>query len=568
MAKVSKEIPEDVKELIPLITSKTDPLQDELDKLEKEKNKKVTDQEKKERKIEDAKTPKPEEPKAQLGDWASVAFGGWGAISAILLVLHCIVWVLKLMFDISWNTWGWFTFVFCWGLGIAIVVSAVRAYLDFKDKQEYKEKLAVYEAYVALRKKLTPMIKKLKKEIKELDGQILETVAKRYEALYYAIIIGVGVPFPQKGISSDVIYSQLKKSYLKLLQMRKDIETTTDIDEKWQKKKAFMNAKLDFVYKYSLKAEVSDDVYEEFGRQYKKKDASLMVLRQELPQVASRGVKEISMLPEYRALLDNNAMQPILDQMEQVKSRDTTGMFGLFQSNDKKTEQTKAMKKLVKAANKEYKELQDLHGKVMYALYFVRGCAYRNIYLGAELLNYLRDKAAGGTLTIVNDIVGLDKVNMSAVNINVGQLETDAVGAALNAAQGFSNIVGSSSLLSDFATKNPKYAIGAQALVAIGGGILDHFDKIAANEEAQEKMVSALSKITDGYLEGQQSMIRAIEIINSIIKCNEGFMAIYAPLRKKYLEEDQNCVTDKDKADIARLGEATNAYKKTAEAKL
>ena len=566
MAKVI--IPEDVKDLIPLITSKTDPLQEELDKLEKDKDKKVTDQEKKERKIENAKTPKPEKPKSQLGDWAAVAFGGWGAISAILLVLHGIVWCLKLVFEISWNTWGWFTFVFCWGLGIAVVVSAVRAYLDYEDKKEYEEKLAVYEAYVALRKKLTPMIKKLKKEIKELDGQILETVAKRYEVLYYAIITGVGVPFTQKGISSDVIYSQLKKSYLKLLQMRKDIDSTEDTEEKWKKRKVFMNAKLDFVYKYSLKAEVSDDVYEEFGRQYKKKDASLMVLRQELPQVASRGVKEISMLPEYRALLDNNTMQPILDQMELVKSRDTTGMFGLFQSSDKKTEQTKAMKKLVKAANKEYKELQDLHAKVMYALDFVRGCAYRNIYLGAELLNYLRDKAAGSTLTTVDDIVGLDKVNMSAVNINVGQLKTDAVGAALNAAQGFSNIVGSSSLLSDFATKNPKYALGAQALVAIGGGVLDHFEKIAKNEEAQNKMVNALSQIVDGYQEGQQSMIRAIEIIKAIIECNKGFMEIYTPLRKKYLEEEQNCVTDKDKADIVRLGKAANAYQKTAEAKL
>ena len=48
MAKVI--IPEDVKDLIPLITSKTDPLQEELDKLEKDKDKKVTDQEKKERK--------------------------------------------------------------------------------------------------------------------------------------------------------------------------------------------------------------------------------------------------------------------------------------------------------------------------------------------------------------------------------------------------------------------------------------------------------------------------------------------------------------------------------------
>ena len=48
-----------------------------------------------------------------------------GIIVVILLVLHGVIWVLKLIFDISWDTWGWTKTAFWWGLGITIVVSVL-----------------------------------------------------------------------------------------------------------------------------------------------------------------------------------------------------------------------------------------------------------------------------------------------------------------------------------------------------------------------------------------------------------------------------------------------------------
>lgn len=550
-------------DLVPEITQTTDPCQEKLEELETKKKEKEDGKEDREQRIANAKVSKPQKPEAQIADVAGISFVSWGAIVLALFLFHCIIWCLKHLFDITWNTWGWTTTVFFWGLGICVLASLGCLYYDYKHKKKYEELLDLYNAYVALKEKLTPEIKKLKKEIVDLKRNIDDTEALRCQSLGLAITKGIGVPYPTQKIDSNDAYFALKPEYLTLLTLQQDSKAPADSAERAEKRKIFMNAKLDFFYRCSLQAEISQEVYQEFHRQYKKKDTGLMVLRTELPQRNSQGVEEIKKLPTYLALLDDNTLQPIMDKMDLVKNRDTKG-FLFFESNDKKTAQTKEMQKLVKAANAEYKELMEINDKVMYALNFVRGCAYRNIYLGVELLNYIRDTAGGGTLATVDDANNMENVDMQAVKIDALSLKTNLKDAAVDSVSNLYNFV-SDAGLTDLALKNPKCAAGATALAAIGGAALDYFSKVNANAETQAKLVDTLTTITDGYTEGQKGMIRAIEVIKGIVKSNTGFMAIYEPLKKKYLEE--GCLVP-NKVEIAQLAKAINEYKKTSESKL
>lgn len=40
----------------------------------------------------------------------------WGISVLLMFLFHCVIWVGKLLFDISWDTWGWTKTCFMYGL--------------------------------------------------------------------------------------------------------------------------------------------------------------------------------------------------------------------------------------------------------------------------------------------------------------------------------------------------------------------------------------------------------------------------------------------------------------------
>lgn len=143
-------------------------------------------------------------------------------------------------------------------------------------------------------------------------------------------------------------------------------------------------------------------------------------------------------------------------------------------------------------------------------------------------------------------------------------MKTNITDAAVDSVFNLFDIVDDAGL-TDLALDNPKCAAGAAALAAIGGAALDYFSKLNANAETLEKLAETLKNISDGYLDGQAGMIRAIELIKSIVHQNTGFMAAYEPLKKKYLEE--GCIVA-DKKDLQQLSNAIMAYRNVSQAKL
>lgn len=79
-----------------------------------------------------------------------------------------------------------------------------------------------------------------------------------------------------------------------------------------------------------------------------------------------------------------------------------------------------------------YDHLKDINNKVSYALDYARACAYRNLYLGAELINYVRTTKGGTTLTTVKD--GTDMVDLGSqmTQVDLSNCNTNVMDAALN----------------------------------------------------------------------------------------------------------------------------------------
>lgn len=115
-----------------------------------------------------------------------------------------------------------------------------------------------------------------------------------------------------------------------------------------------------------------------------------------------------------------------------------------------------------------------------------------------------------------------------------------------------------------FISKNPKAALGAAVvtgILALGAGIKTYYKNLEANAEAQSKITDGIKAISEGYTKGKSQMLRKIEILGGIVKCNDGFMAVYEPLREKVFDNGDLNLT---KMDIMQFAAAAKEYSKVA----
>lgn len=220
------------------------------------------------------------------------------------------------------------------------------------------------------------------------------------------------------------------------------------------------------------------------------------------------------------------------------------------------------MRTIYESVKTEYDKLLDLSDKINNILTYARTVAYRNVYLGVELLNYIRDNAGGSKLTAQKDGVGVSAVDgLNGMEVSIDMDVTANVKESLNSlAKELSN-----KDVRKFAVKNPKMAMGAAALMVVGNYLNERVEKINANNDLQEQIVKSVSQMVDGYNAGKAGMLRAIEITKALSNANIGFLAIYAPLRDKFFVEGCTSAT---MADLQSLAKATQEYKHISDTKL
>ena len=197
-----------------------------------------------------------------------------------------------------------------------------------------------------------------------------------------------------------------------------------------------------------------------------------------------------------------------IDKLNTVKDINVDNSFG-FTNMDKLSGKTEQMRTIYESVKTEYDKLLDLSDKINNILTYARTVAYRNVYLGVELLNYIRDNAGGSKLTAQKDGVGVSAVDgLNGMEVSIDMDVTANIKESLNSlAKELSN-----KDVRKFAVKNPKMAMGAAALMVVGNYLSERVEKINANNDLQEQIVKSVSQMVDGYNAGKAGMLRAIEI--------------------------------------------------------
>lgn len=446
---------------------------------------------------------------------------------------------------------------------ITLLLPAYRFDKIRKCKKEYAKYVEDFQKYKDEKSKLT--IENVKEE-----REVALALANLQDTLYDGLNVGLGIPFNKDLINRET-YLVLSQELRKLFNLNDKAMLENDPEDKKVACKKYYDAKLCFFYTYSLRAETElDEVYDHF--QEKIQNAATTgnsdLLRMDDPLFFKQKHTEMSEnLSEIKGLLDNDRLAQVMDNLGYVQGQDISSYGGLWIDEKKLTEKSNELKKLYDVAKYEYEELTDSNEKINYWLNYVRAYAYRNVYLGVELINIVRSNSGGRTLATQKDVidVSVQSFDVQAVTINDATVDLDAhLNKAINSFAGALR----NKETRKWVKNNPKMAMGAAALTFVGGALMEKLDKhtqlVDEHREFQRKLISNIKKMTDGYEDGKVNSLRAIEIIKAIAKANKGFMAVYEPLREKYLEHGENLTM----YDIQAIAKATKDYKNISDSKL
>lgn len=437
------------------------------------------------------------------------------------------------------------------------------------EKEEYSNDLEAYNLYKRTQNKLTSQSKEIAEQIKKL-GKEAEDIKSEYSASLARDIRDIlSVPIDDNAIAYEDRHEaeQLMQEHYSLVEKYR---ATEDVTEKLQLRSEVTNSKLRLFYLLSIKGE-SHYTYPVFEQQLHKAESTgnYGLMRVEVKDKVAD--MHFNKLQQYTALLNDNKMTPILSELNNVKDIDTKGFLGM-QSVDALAEKTELLQDLLREASAEYNELSRINNNIGYLLEYLRVCAYRNIYLGAELLNYLRDNAGGKSLTTEKGTVDM-KIELENIDISFDSLKMDVIGNLTNSV---SNCIeeGTKMLenkeMVNFMKSNPKAAIalaaGAAAINFVDNFVTERNEKIKLNNKIQKDAVKNIKLMVDNYTKGQSQLLRAIEIIKAIKKANDGYMNVYEPLRHKVFDEGQ--LTSVTMKELQQMAMATKEYNKISQAKL
>lgn len=157
---------------VPEITRTTNPYDKEMTNLSRAHERTAKQCEEKKAELKNlVEVECPEEPEPLMKGTAQIAFGITAGVTVVLFLFHCLIWVLKLVFDISWDTWGWTKMALFWGIGISIVCTLLALWHDISASSNYDKEKLRYDTYKSDQKRLT-------KECKVLEGKLSEASKK------------------------------------------------------------------------------------------------------------------------------------------------------------------------------------------------------------------------------------------------------------------------------------------------------------------------------------------------------------------------------------------------------
>lgn len=446
---------------------------------------------------------------------------------------------------------------------IVLIIFAWRYYSIKKKKEKYNKFLEDLQNYKNEKSRLT--IENAKEE-----RDVASAFANVKDALYDGLNNGLSIPLNKDVINKDT-YIELFEELKKLFDLNDKAMLKDNPVSKIVAGKRYYDAKLRFFYTYSLRAETElDEVYDYYQGKIQKSASTGdpdLLRKDDLPFVKQHNAEMSQDLSEIKSMLEDDRLANVMSKLGYIQGQETSSYGGLWIDEKKLTDKSNELKKLYDVAKYEYEELNDSNTKINYWLDYVRAYAYRNIYLGAELINIVRSGNGGRTLATQKDCidVSMQSFDLQEVTINDASVDLDAhINKTVDA---FSHAL-MNKQTRKWMKSNPKMTMGAAALTFVGSALLDKLDKhtqlVEEHREFQKNIISNIKVMTEGYEEGKASSLRAIEIIRAIAKANKGFMAVYEPLREKYLENGESLTLH----DIQAIAKATQDYKNISNSKL
>lgn len=338
----------------------------------------------------------------------------------------------------------------------------------------------------------------------------------------------------------------------------------TSIDEMKQIKKEIADYKLEIFYIVSLSYGTSQEAYDSLLPFDSGFDPDAF---REIAVSKANHIIQKNRIDDCINLLDNNMIDEILHELEYVKNRDVSGFLGLYTDTDKMSEQYEDMKKLREAAVEEYEELNMVCDELNSALDHIRTYAFRNIYLGIEMLNYIREGAGGSGLIKESDYVSMQELDISQFSNTFQGYKTNNVSDTIKKYDNVARAIVNNRDFRKLVYSNKKVAAGA-ALIGVAtmamSAAADHAAKVDRIQANQANIVKDMQTIVDGYTEGRAQLYRVIEVAQSILKANEGFMYIYNQLKTKLFDSNQVPTLP----EIQDLCKAIKAYKEISNSKI
>ena len=488
-----------------------------------------------------------------------------GGLLFILFAFHCLIWLLKFMFDISWDTWHWVTVVFWIALPICAIEWIVMYYKTIIDQEKHSSDVRTYNIY-------KEASESLKNDINEAQEYLLSlkknyTELENHEKNIIPELFNQHLALPIRSIDKWEINTALH-TFLSLF--HKKNEAYSAVNERVKKLLDFHDDKLLVFYEHSLESEYSGPY----------KDLKLFIKMSKQDNMRSeftpKGIftKDIDQLTcDVENFID---IDKIVNTFIKIQDIDDSGTF--LEYDCKKVEdKTNQLLEYTNKFSKRVSSFQDITKRINKALNLVRLVAYRNIYLGVEIINIVRINGGGGMLTtatdnidcLSGDFVQLDMIEEFSGNDALVEIFDSAIGSALCRLESMVKSKDGRKLIS----QNPKTALLAAGGAALIAGISTAMEtwkqrnqKIEYCLESQKESISRMEELMDFYLAMQTSSLRAIEVIKAIIKVNKGFMTIYQPIKEKvFIKQAPETITIKELQELAL---AVADFKKISETKL
>lgn len=495
-------------------------------------------------------------------------FWPWVVGVVLVFVLHCVIWLLNFIFNIPWDTWGWTKWVFLWGLIVVAGISAInlsiygvwyliwyikhRRYLSWKTKKDFLKK----------------QIRANEKQIKEHEENLGQLINNRERILLFAFRNFLG--FPLKSFERWN-YENAKKEYFKKTTQLATLDKNNGIDDIYN----YYDEKLYLFYKYSIPVETdSAEALRIFSSSIPVKNRNMM--NREYKEPLELSDQAFVNLKNHNDKFGENTLDADTKKFKEFLDQDTEGFFTKH-SSSLLQRQVDGLENVYKSAAKKVDNYNKVISQINVTLSLSRLVAFRNIYLGAELVNIIRESAGGGKATVQNDIIETTILapikKMKNVNFTTSQAVSEMLAAGLSSIESFITDNLSMKQFQNYgenSTSNMTLGIiAAGAFGVINAGIeawKKRNEKIEALLKKEKVIMENMEKMVDGYLEQLKVSKRGLEVIRSLSKVNNGFIKVYTPLYEKvFIKKDIKSVTV---IELQQLCLALNEFNKLSQTKL